>query len=67
MNDEYKDIDLDQPQNGQYCEMIIVSRFRGWYMPECRKWPWMMDDDYAPTSEVTEWKECNKKDDDELL
>lgn len=61
MGKEFKEIEIVQPEEGDYCEIKVISYFKGWYLPECKIWPWLMDDKEAPTSQVVAWKKEKPK------
>ena len=63
MSEEFIDIELEEPHKGQYCEIRVVSTFRGWYLPECKTWSWVMDDEIDPVSHVESWRPYNEKED----
>lgn len=61
MEDDFIAIEDQEPHKGQYCEMRVVSIFKGWYLPECQSWTWLMDEDIEPVSTVESWRPDKEK------
>jgi len=59
--DGFKKIEEKEPKKGQYCEIKVVSYFKGWYLPECKSWSWLMDENAPPSSHVESWTEAVNK------
>ena len=60
-NEEFTDIQEQEPEEGQYCTMRVVSYFKGWYLPSCKSWSWLMDEASTPRSHVDAWKPEEEK------
>lgn len=67
MSIEFTDIEIRQPKKGDYCVIKVVSYFRGWYLPECKSWTWLMDESVDPISHAQGWKKVSDKGDLECL
>lgn len=57
MHEEFLSIEEKEPRKGQYCEIKVISYFKGWYLPECEAWSWLMDEAVDPTSHVEAWRQ----------
>lgn len=63
MSDGFIEMDNQEPRKGEYCTIKVISYFKGWYMPECEAWSWLMDESKDPKSEVIGWKKAREKGD----
>jgi hypothetical protein len=67
LKEDFTSIEDREPKKGEYCIIKVVSHFRGWYLPECKSWSWLMDEHIDPISHVEGWKKIDDKGDLECL
>ena len=59
--EKFIDIEEETPEPGEYCTIKVVSYFKGKYLPSCKAWSWLMDEQAEPKSHVVAWKRAKPK------
>lgn len=53
-----------EPTEGEDCLIHVETILKASYYPACEIFPWLLDDDFSPHSEVRHWVSCKEEEEE---